>query len=133
MEERSVILFDGVCNLCNFFVQFIIKRDKKKAIHFAALQSETGQKMLADFGVQNQNLNTVIFIDQGNVFTHSDVALEVGKKLGNGWQFFYILKFIPKSFRDVIYNYIARNRYKWFGKKESCMIPTPDIKSRFID
>lgn len=132
-NQHPILLFDGVCNLCNGFVQFVIKRDEKGLFRFTALQSEPGQELLATYQQERSNFSTVILIENGQVYTHSDVALIVAKRLGGLWSLFYIFKIIPRPVRDSIYNWVARNRYRWFGEKPQCMIPTPDIKSRFLE
>lgn len=133
MEEKNVILFDGVCNLCNRSVQFIIKRDRKKKFYFAPLQGTTGQEILKRFHLSVDELNSFIFKEGDKLYTHSSGALRMLKMLGRGWILFYPLIIVPKFIRDGVYNWIARNRYKWFGKKEECMIPTPEVRSRFLD
>ena len=132
-NQHPILLFDGVCNLCNGFVQFVIKRDPEGIFRFTALQSKAGQELLTAHQQEKSNLSTVILIENGRVYTHSDVALRVATRLGGAWSFFSVFSIIPRSFRDRIYNWIAQNRYRWFGKKEQCMIPTPDIKARFLD
>jgi predicted DCC family thiol-disulfide oxidoreductase YuxK len=130
--SHPILLFDGVCNLCNSFVQFVIRRDPEAVFRFAPLQSEVGQELAARAGFPVDELSTVILYHQGRFYTHSDVALEVVRRLPGGWSLLYGLAIIPKSIRDAIYNWVARNRYRWFGKRESCMMPTPDIKRRFL-
>lgn len=131
--SEPIVLFDGVCNLCNKSVQFIIKRDKKKIFRFASLQSEFGQQVLNRHHLPTDDFNSFILLEGDTVFTQSRAALRVLKHLGHGWQIFYGFIIIPKFIRDGIYKWIARNRYKWFGKREVCMIPTPELKSRFLD
>lgn len=133
MQENQVILFDGVCNFCNYWVNFTIKKDKKKILRFAPLQGETAKRLIADYKINHTTLSSVIFIDNGKAYTQSSAALRICKHLDNGWKLFYGLIIIPKFIRDPIYNIIARNRYKWFGKKDTCMIPTPELKERFLD
>ncbi|MGB3006695.1 MAG: thiol-disulfide oxidoreductase DCC family protein, partial [Chitinophagaceae bacterium] len=130
---NQVILFDGVCNFCNYWVNFTIKKDKKKILRFAPLQGETAKRLIADYKINHTTLSSVIFIDNGKAYTQSSAALRICKHLDNGWKLFYGLIIIPKFIRDPIYNIIARNRYKWFGKKDTCMIPTPELKERFLD
>jgi len=127
-----VILFDGVCNLCNSSVLFIIKRDPKAKFKFASLQSEFGKSHLEKFGLPVTELNSVLLIKDGKLFQKSNAALEIAKHLGGGWPVFYVFKLVPAFFRDGFYSWIARNRYRWFGKKDACMIPTPELKSRFL-
>ena len=133
-HSHPVLLFDGVCNLCNGFVQFVIKRDSKARFRFAALQSNSAQALLEQAGYANrEDLDTVVLIENGKIYTHSDVALQVTGKLGGLWPLFSIFWVLPKFIRDAIYNWVARNRYRWFGKREACMIPTPELRERFID
>ncbi len=131
--DRPVILFDGVCNLCNGAVQFIIKHDKKKEFMFASLQSETGQKLLVQYNFPVDKLNSFILVNNGKAYTRSTGALKIVQKLNGFWPILYGFIIIPKIFRDSIYNLVAKNRYKWFGKKDACMIPTPELKARFLN
>ena len=132
-EKQAILLFDGVCNLCNSYVQFLIKKDNRAIFSFASLQSEAAKELLEEFAMNPLRLDTVVMIKENQVFTHSDVAIEAGKMLGKGWQFLSILKVIPRPIRDYAYSWIAQNRYNWFGKKEFCMIPTPELEARFLD
>ena len=131
--DHPVILFDGVCNLCNSAVQFIIKRDKKNRFRFAALQSETGQKLLAQYGLPANELNSFILIENDKAYNRSTGALRVLKKFKGLWPLLYGFIIVPKFIRDGVYDWVGRNRYKWFGKKEECMIPTPEVRSRFLN
>ena len=131
-RDKPILLFDGVCNLCNGLVQFIIERDPNAQFRFTALQSETGQFLLKEAGLSTSALNTVVMYDDGKFYTHSDVPLQIACHLGKLWRFFYIFKYLPKGIRDRIYDWIAANRYKWFGKQDACMMPTPDLKRRFL-
>jgi predicted DCC family thiol-disulfide oxidoreductase YuxK len=127
-----IILFDGVCNLCNSSVQFIMKRDPLAKFQFASLQSEIGQKLLRQHGF-NQELNSFVLIENDKVFIKSNAALRVCMNLKGLWRYLSIFRIIPPAIRDYIYVIIAKNRYKWFGKQETCMLPTPDMKRRFLD
>ncbi|HLP94686.1 MAG TPA: DCC1-like thiol-disulfide oxidoreductase family protein [Saprospiraceae bacterium] len=131
-NEHPVLLFDGVCNLCNASVQWVLLRDKKGLFRFAALQSEVGQHLLKARGMSGETLDSVVVVSGGRVLTHSDAPLEVARLLGGGWSLLYIFRWIPRSIRDGIYRFIARNRYRWFGKQESCMLPRPEWKERFL-
>ena len=131
--EQPVVLFDGVCNLCNGAVQFVIKHDKKNRFRFASLQSHTGAHLLQQYHLPANELNSFILIDDGKAYTRSTAALKVAKKLTGIWPMLYTFMIIPRIFRDSIYDWVARNRYKWFGKKEECMIPTPELKARFLN
>lgn len=125
-----IILFDGVCNLCNKSVQFIIKRDPEALFSFTSIQNETGRSLIRHYHIPN--VDSVILIKQGKYYTQSDAALEICLHLNKGFRYLYVLKIIPRFIRDFIYQIIAKNRYKWFGKQESCMLPTEDMKKRFL-
>lgn len=129
---HPILLFDGVCNVCNTFVQFVIRHDPEAIFRFAPLQSDLGQELMTRAGFPTDELNTVILHHEGRFYTHSNVALEVVRRLPGWWSLLYGLVIIPKFIRDAIYNWVARNRYRWFGKRESCMVPTPDVKRRFL-
>ena len=131
--DNPIILFDGVCNFCNYWVTFAIKRDRKNKLKFTPLQGETAKQLLPQFHINPSSLSSVIFIDNGKAYTQSSAAIQICKHLDGGWKLFYALIIIPKFMRDGLYNIIARNRYKWFGKKESCLIPTAELKERFLD
>lgn len=133
IENNPVILFDGVCNLCNGAVQFVIKHDTKKQFRFASLQSEFGQKILSENGFDTESLKSFILIENNKIYTKSTAALRVAKKLNAGWPLLYGFIIVPPFIRNGVYNFIARNRYKWFGKQDACWMPTPDLKSRFIN
>lgn len=132
MKQQPVILFDGVCNFCNGAVNFVIKRDEKALIQFAPLQSEKGRMFSRQFGFSEEDMKTFLFIEDGRVYTKSTAALRVCRYLGALWPLCYGFIIVPKFIRDGMYNWIAKNRYKWFGKKETCMMPTPEIRTRFI-
>ncbi|MCI0751298.1 MAG: thiol-disulfide oxidoreductase DCC family protein [Flammeovirgaceae bacterium] len=133
MTTENIIFFDGVCNLCNGAVQFIIKRDPKNKFRFASLQSDFAIRRLKDQGIDPQISETIILLQNGKIFTKSRAALEISKRLSGLWPLLYSFAIIPGFLRDSIYNLIARNRYRWFGKRDACMIPTPELKSRFLD
>jgi predicted DCC family thiol-disulfide oxidoreductase YuxK len=130
---KPVVLFDGVCNLCNRSIQFIIKKDKKKEFLFASLQGSTGQELLKKFGLPANDLNSFVLIEGDTIYRRSSAALKIVNKLGGGWKLFYGFMIVPSFIRDAVYNLIAGNRYKWFGKRDECMIPTPELKERFLD
>jgi len=133
METRPVVLFDGVCNLCNRSVQFIIKRDKKKQFLFASLQGKAGQEILQKFNLPLNEFNSFILAEGDTIYTRSASALRIARKLKGGWKLLYGFIIVPKFIRDWVYNIVARNRYKWFGKKDECMVPTPELRDRFLD
>lgn len=130
--NQPLILFDGVCNLCNSSVLFIIKRDSNSVFRFASLQSDLGKSLLQEFDLPITELNSVILIQKNKIFQKSNAALEIARHLSGLWFVFYSFMIIPAFIRDGVYTWIANNRYQWFGKKDACMIPTPELKSRFI-
>jgi predicted DCC family thiol-disulfide oxidoreductase YuxK len=132
-DSSILILFDGVCNLCNGAVQFIIKRDKRKRFIFASLQSSIGQQQLTRLGINPTSLHSIIVIEGDRFFERSDAALKIASHLDKPWPIFAAFKILPTSLRDAAYNLIAKNRYTLFGKRDQCMIPTPDLKARFIE
>lgn len=132
-DDRPVLLFDGVCNLCNNSVNFILDRDKKERFFFASLQSDYADHMLSEFGEDAQKLDSVVLIYQGKIYRKSRAVLRAAKLIGRGWQLLYfIFIIIPPFIANPVYDFIARNRYRWFGKRDSCRMPTPDIKARFL-
>ena len=132
MQENPVILFDGVCNYCNAMVNFAIRNDKKAILKFAPLQSQAGKRLKEEYKIA-PGIDSVILIDQDKVYTYSDAAVRISKYLRWPAKILYGLLIIPKFIRQPFYKWVAKNRYKWFGKKEECMIPTPDVKARFLD
>lgn len=133
-NQKKIILFDGVCNFCNFWVNFVIKRDKKDLFRFAALQSEKAKELTAHFDVNIsiENPDTFILIDGQKIFTKSTAALKVCKQLDGISKILFPLIILPESFRDIIYDLGARNRYKLFGRKETCRVPTYEEKKKFL-
>jgi predicted DCC family thiol-disulfide oxidoreductase YuxK len=131
--NKKIILFDGVCNLCNSAVQFVIEHDKKDVFRFVALQSELGQEILKHIGINPKNIDSIILYEPGVAYYYkSSAAIQISKSLGGFWHLGTVLRIIPTGIRNQLYDYIAKNRYKWYGKKESCMIPTPELKSKFL-
>ncbi len=129
---KELILFDGICNLCNGAVQFILKHDADQRFVFASLQSNIGQEKLKAAGVTN-SLATMVLLTNEKYYDRSDAALEIAKRLKGFWQAFYVFKVIPKFIRDAVYTWLANNRYRFFGKREACMIPSPKWKGRFLE
>ena len=129
---ERILFFDGVCNLCNGTVQWVIRQDSQQTIQFAALQSETAKLKLNSSGIELQKLESLVFLEDGKIYTHSDAVLRLARVLGSPWSWVSIFVFVPKFIRDAVYKFIAKNRYAWFGKQESCMMPTPDLKKRFL-
>ncbi|HUQ97181.1 MAG TPA: thiol-disulfide oxidoreductase DCC family protein [Chitinophagaceae bacterium] len=132
MQQQSVLFFDGVCNLCNGAVNFIIAQDKKAVFQFAPLQSEAAQQLLQPYG-DFKKLDSVVLLADGQLFQKSIAALKVLKFLPWYWQWMQVFWIVPRVLRDAIYDFIARNRYRWFGKKAVCMLPSPEVKNRFLN
>lgn len=128
---ERVILFDGVCNLCSASVRFVIRRDKQVKFRFASLQSEFAKKRLPE--MKGDGMKTIVLLKSGRTYFRSDAALEISRELAGLWPALYAFKIIPLFLRDFIYNFISRNRYRWFGKKEECWIPAPEWSARFVD
>lgn len=131
-SKKNILLFDGICNLCNGLVLFIIKRDKHARIKFASLQSEKGQELLNQVGLDNHELKSLVLVIDDKYYLKSTAVFKLLKELGGFWKAFYIFIFIPRPIRDFLYDLIARSRYKIFGKREVCMVPTPDLLDRFL-
>ncbi len=131
-EEHPILLFDGICNLCNWIVRFALKRDRAGLFRFASLQSASGQELLERFGRPRLELNSYLLIHQGRCLDKSSAGLTTLKMLGWPWRGLYILIAVPKPLRDLAYDFIARNRYRIFGKRETCMLPNPEIRGRFL-
>tara|TARA_R110002051_G_scaffold56046_9_gene104048 strand:- start:47307 stop:47714 length:408 start_codon:yes stop_codon:yes gene_type:complete len=133
-SNKKIILFDGVCNLCNSSVQFVIKRDYQDIFRYAALQSEAGKKLLLERNIDPLDIDSIILIDPNIAYyTKSTAALEIGKNLKGISTLSSILLWLPESFRNIVYDFIASNRYKWYGKKEFCMVPTAELKNKFLN
>ncbi|MGY3055374.1 putative DCC family thiol-disulfide oxidoreductase YuxK [Pedobacter sp. UYEF25] len=132
MTEQAVIFFDGVCNLCNASIQFVISRDKKNFYNFAALQGDYAKKKLLEFNVDLATSNSIFLVEDGKLYSKSTAALRIARHLGAAWPILYLFMVVPKFIRNGVYGVIAKNRYKWFGKKESCWLPTPELQGRFL-
>lgn len=131
--QQPVILFDGMCNLCSSAVQFVISRDKNQQFLFASLQSNFGQATLQMHNLDPKNFNSFLLHTPAKIYTKSTAALRVAKHLNGGWPLLYGFIIIPPFIRDAVYNFIANNRYRWFGKKETCWLPTPQLRKRFVE
>jgi predicted DCC family thiol-disulfide oxidoreductase YuxK len=132
MPDHPIILFDGVCNLCNGAVQFVIRHDPKGIFKLAALQSEAGQALLKKHQLDPEALHSIVLILDDKVYRQSRAALEIARRLSGAWPLLYVFIIVPYFLRDWIYDWIAANRYRWFGKQDACMIPTPELRSRFL-
>ncbi|HTB52793.1 MAG TPA: thiol-disulfide oxidoreductase DCC family protein [Ferruginibacter sp.] len=132
MNDHPIILFDGVCNLCNGAVQFVIKHDPDRRFLFTSLQSETGKNLLQKFAISPDDLSSFVLLQNDKVYTQSTGALKVIKQLRGAWKLLYGFIIVPAFIRNAVYRLIAGNRYKWFGKQDACMMPTPALQSRFL-
>lgn len=131
-KNKKIILFDGVCNFCNDVINKIIAKDTKNVFVFASLQSEIGQKIVKHIGLSN-DLDTIVLYEPGIAYyVKSDAAIEIAKQIGGIYSLLRIGNLLPRRLRNLTYDYIARNRYKWYGKKDACMIPTPEMKAKFL-
>ncbi|MCW5515336.1 thiol-disulfide oxidoreductase DCC family protein [Muriicola sp. Z0-33] len=133
-ENKQLILFDGICNLCNNAVQYVIKRDKRNRFCFAPLQGSTGQQFIKERGIDTSKIDSIILVDPNVAYyVKSTAALKIGQQFGGGYRLLAVLEWIPSPFRDWIYDLVAKRRYRWFGKKDACMVPTPELKVKFMD
>jgi len=133
-KNKKIILFDGICNLCNDVVLKVIKYDKKNIFLFSSLQSKIGKEITDHLGIEISKIDSIILYEPGVSYDiKSTAALKIIQDFKGIWSLTYILFLFPEGFRNLIYDYIAKNRYKWFGKKEKCMIPTPELKEKFLD
>jgi predicted DCC family thiol-disulfide oxidoreductase YuxK len=132
-KDKKIILFDGICNLCNNSVQYVIKQDTKDVFRFVALESALGQKIMRHIGIADKNIDSIVVYQPGIAYYYKSAALiEITKSLQGIFHYGLLFKILPISLRDIVYDYIAKNRYRWYGKKESCMIPTPELKTKFL-
>lgn len=133
-QDKKIILFDGVCNLCDSSVQYVIKHDKKDAFRFVSLQSDLGQKILNHIGINPIHTDSIVLYEPGiSYYYKSTAALHIAKGLSGIFTLATVFTILPTGFRDTIYDYVAKNRYKWYGKKEACLIPSPELKSKFLE
>lgn len=132
MHPRPFILFDGVCNFCDRSVNFIIKRDLRNRLLFAPLQSPAGRELAAQYGFNENYLGSMVFVENGKAYTRSTAALRIAAYLNGGWPLLKLLLIVPRFIRDAVYDWIGRNRYRWFGRKDSCMVPSPALRAKFI-
>ena len=130
MDKKATLYFDDDCLLCNGFVQWLIRQDKEEILHFGTLQSKEGQVLAADYLKGTADLSTVIFKEGEKVFTQSTAVLRILRRLGNGWQLLFVFILVPHFIRDGVYRFVARNRYRWFGKKTECLLPDEGLRRR---
>lgn len=132
-KDKKIILFDGVCNLCDSTVQFIIKHDKKDVFRFVALQSDLGQEIIKYLGIDTSKTDSIILYELGHAYYYkAEAAINIAKGLGGIYSLMGLFSVLPKSLSNSVYDYVAKNRYKWYGKKSECMIPTPEMKAKFL-
>ena len=132
-KDKKIILFDGACNLCDAAVQFVIKHDSKDVFRFVALQSDLGKQITKHIGIDTNQLDSIVLYEPGVAYYYkSTAALEIAKNLGGIFHFGTVFKVIPTRLRNVLYDYIAKNRYRWFGKNAACFLPTPELKAKFL-
>ncbi|MFA7555159.1 MAG: DCC1-like thiol-disulfide oxidoreductase family protein [Spongiibacteraceae bacterium] len=133
MNNRYIVIFDGVCNFCNGAVNFIIKRDPEGLFAFTPMQSELAKELMLRYAINNVSVDTIVLIKNDQCFVFSSAALEIAKDLTGYWYMFNVFKVIPSFVRDLIYKLFARNRYRLFGRQDTCIVPNEDVRSRFID
>ena len=133
VENIQIVIFDGTCNFCNGSVNFIIARDPESKFNFAPMQGESAKVLMKQHGIDNPDLDTFLLIKDGKLYQRTDAALEIAKDLTGYWKYFQVFRFVPSPLRDIFYRLLAKNRYRLFGKRESCMVPTPEIRQRFLD
>jgi len=132
-DPAAVVLFDGVCNLCNASVHFIIDRDPAAYFRFASLQGENGQALLRRHGLSTSDFDTLVLVEGGKVHMRSGAALRIARRLRGAWPLLAFFWVVPSPVRDALYAWVSRNRYRWFGQEEACRLPTPELRARFLD
>lgn len=129
---EGIVLYDGECNLCAAIVQFTIKRDRRGRLKYAALQSGSGRRLLAEHGLDPGEWDTFVYVEKGKAYVRSTAALRLVRRLGGAWPLLSVLLAIPRPLRDPLYTFVARNRYRWFGRRTQCMLMRPEYKERFL-
>ena len=132
-QDKPIIFFDGVCNLCNSSVQFILKKDTNNVFLFSSLQSDAAKGILLQYNLENFDLSSIILVENNVIYQKSTAVLKIAKRLTGISKYTYVFIIVPKFIRDGVYSLIAKNRYKWFGKRDSCMLPTAALKLRFLE
>lgn len=133
MADAAVVLFDGVCNLCSASVRFVVRRDPAGRFRFASLQSAAGRELLLRHGLDPDDLHSVVLVEGGRAYTRSDAALRIARGLRGAWPLLGLLRAVPRPVRDGAYRLVAANRYRWFGKRDACMLPSPGLRGRFLE
>jgi predicted DCC family thiol-disulfide oxidoreductase YuxK len=132
-KDKKIILFDGICNLCDALVQFIIKHDKKDSFRFVSLQSDLGKKIIAYIGIDTSKIESLVLYEPGKAYYYkSQAVLRIATEIGGIYHLVRIVSIFPKSILNSFYDYVANNRFKWYGRKEACMLPSPEISSKFL-
>jgi predicted DCC family thiol-disulfide oxidoreductase YuxK len=132
-RDRPVVLFDGVCNLCSASVQFLIEHDPEGVLRFAPLQSESAQALLEAVGLTDYDFDTIVLVEGEQYYTKSDAALRIARRLERPWSLLWVGRYVPRVLRDAAYDVVASSRYSVFGKKDQCMVPTPEVRDRFLE
>lgn len=133
MTDHPLVIFDGVCNLCEASVNFIIRHDPDGVFRFVPSQTPLGEALQQQYGLNTSSLDTVVLVRDGEAFTESEAAAQIAREFGGPWRLLGWVRFVPRPLRDWVYRRIAANRYAWFGRKDVCMLPTPEIRSRFLE
>ena len=133
MDPHPVILFDGVCNLCDRWVHRVIRHDRAAQFRFAALQSPVGRRLMQEHGLDPDDLGTMVLIDGDTAYQRSDAAVRIARRLGGGWRLLSLVGWLPRPLRDPFYNFVASNRYRWFGRKDACLVPSDELAERFLE
>ncbi len=128
----AIVLFDGICNFCNSSINFVIEHDSKGYFKFAPLQSAAGEELIAEHGIDTAETDSVILVEDGKAYTHSAAALRIARRLDGIWSLGYVFIIVPRPIRDALYKLFAKHRYRLFGKRDACMMPTPDVRARFL-
>ncbi len=131
-QSNPLVLFDGVCNFCEWTVQFIYRHDQKGIYHFCALQSPAGQRLLKDLDLPTSDFKTLVLLENGKIYTQSTAVLRISRHFSGLMKLLYVFLIVPKFIRNYVYEFISNNRYRWFGQKDVCMTPTPELKNRFL-
>lgn len=132
-KSKKIILFDGLCNLCNAAVVFVIKHDRKDEFRFVAIQSDLGVKILNHIGLDSKHIDSIVLYAPGIAYYYkSEAAIQIARSLGGLWHFGTFFRLVPSGIRNQLYDYVAKNRYRWYGKRDSCMLPTEEIKKKFL-